>query len=202
MALREDERLVVAAQAGSSRAFIDLYLRHVSRVERTCRRYLHDANEVEEAVQETFFRAFRALARFNGDFQVGAWLVRIATNVCWDIGRKRSRSPQFVPLPADSDLPYESTVELMEESGRVSSVLARMVPEQALALQLATVDGLSHAEIGKRLGRSTTQVKALLFRARRTFRRFWDMTSAGTILPSLGALSSVVAVAYPSNPVL
>lgn len=197
MALRQDEQLVVAAQSGSSRAFVDLYRRHVASVERTCRRYLRDPNDVEEAVQETFLRAFRALPRFNGNFRVEAWLVRIATNICWDIGRKKGRRPQIVALPSDIDIEDRPVMmSIIEGTGRVASILARMDPEQALALKLATAEGLSHAEIGEQLGRPVQQVKALLFRARRNFQKFWDISSAGTVLPSFGALSSVVAAIY------
>lgn len=197
MALRQDEHLIVAAQAGSSRAFVDLYRRHVTAVERVCRRYLRDPDDVEEAVQETFLRAFRALPGFNGDFRVQAWLVRIATNICWDIGRKKGRRPALVALPPGIDVEDAPvTLSVMEATGRVASILDKLRPEQALALRLATVEGLSHAEIGDRLGRSSAQVKALLFRARRNFQKFWDISSAGTILPSLGAFSAVTAAAY------
>lgn len=151
---------------------------------------------MEEAVQETFLRAFRALGRFNGDFRVGPWLVRIATNVCWDLGRKKARSPELVALPHDINIEDDpGTLVGLEETGPVASTLAKMAPEQARALELAIVHGLSHAEIGATFGRSPGQVKALLFRARRAFEKFWNMTSAGTILPSLGALSSVIAAA-------
>ena len=95
MALRHDEQLIVASQSGSARAFVDLYRRHVASVERTCRRYLRDPNDVEEAVQETFLRAFRALLpRFNGNFRVEAWLVRIATNIAGISDGRRAVDPR------------------------------------------------------------------------------------------------------------
>lgn len=65
-------------------------------------------------------------------------------------------------------------MSIIERNGRVASILAKMDPEQALALKLATAEGLSHAEIGDQLGRPVQQVKALLFRARRNFQKFWD----------------------------
>jgi RNA polymerase sigma-70 factor (ECF subfamily) len=170
----EDE-LIAEARRGSTSAFARLYRHHLPRVERTCRRYLTDRHDVEEAVQETFLRAFRALPRFNGNYLLGAWLVKIATNVCWDIGRKRGRALTLVSLTDDIEIVDEPPVSSIVEDGTlVANIFGRMNPTHVLALQLAEVYGMSHAEIGARLGKTPNQVKALLFRARRTFQKLWN----------------------------
>jgi RNA polymerase sigma-70 factor, ECF subfamily len=87
-----DRELVLAFQAGEDDAFDHLYQRHRARVTRICRRMLGNLNDAEEASQETFLKAFGALHRFNGRYQVGPWLARIATNVCVDHLRSRGRA--------------------------------------------------------------------------------------------------------------
>jgi RNA polymerase sigma-70 factor (ECF subfamily) len=170
-----EDDLIAAAQRGSTTAFACLYRHHLARVQRTCRRYLVDRHDIEEAVQETFLRAFRALPRFQGDHLLGAWLVKIATNVCWDLGRKRGRALTLVSLTDDVEIIDEPPASsIVEEGTLVADIFGRMNPTHVLALQLAEVHGMSHAEIGARLGKTPNQVKALLFRARRTFQRLWN----------------------------
>src|SRR4051795_10125598 len=81
------------------------------RVELTayCYRMLGSAFESEDAVQETFIRAWRAFDRFEGRSAVRSWLYRIATNVCLDMAGASQRRARPIdmkdPSPADGALP-------------------------------------------------------------------------------------------------
>ena len=90
---RSDRELVLAFQAGNEAAFDELYDRHHDRVARVCFRYMNNRPDAEEAAQEAFLKAFQALPRFNGQYQVGAWLSRIAANVCVDNLRVEEPDP-------------------------------------------------------------------------------------------------------------
>ena len=100
LALKElpDRELVIAFKAGESGAYDEIFRRYGHRIMRICDRKLGDPNDAAEAAQETFLRAYQALPRFNGSYKLGAWLSRIATNVCIDEIRSRSRGASFVHL--------------------------------------------------------------------------------------------------------
>src|SRR5687767_7015316 len=89
----EDKELTLAFQAGQKGAYQAIYERHHPRVSNVCRRMLSDPQDAQDATQETFLRVYQALGRFNGRYQLGAWITRIATNVCLDHLRGGKRRP-------------------------------------------------------------------------------------------------------------
>src|SRR5947208_819979 len=82
---------VAAAIAGDEPSFADLTERHRREMHVHCYRMLASFDEAEDAVQETFLRAWRGRGSFDGSSLFRAWLYRIATNVCLDLIRSRSR---------------------------------------------------------------------------------------------------------------
>jgi RNA polymerase sigma-70 factor, ECF subfamily len=176
---RSDRDLVLAFQQGDRRAYAELYRRHMPRVRAVCSRLLGNPQDIEEAAQETFLRSFTALGRFNGEYQVGSWLTRIASNVSVDHLRRSARRATSVELTEEAE-------ELRDDSdpGRVvgdrielAGALQRIQPLHAKVLVLRTIKGLSHREIGRELEMSAPQVKALLHRARSSFKRVWSRAS-------------------------
>ena len=184
-ATRPDRELVLAFQAGDDAAYAELYHRHRDRVARVCHRFLRNRTDAEEAIQETFLKAFQALPRFNGQYQVGAWLGRIASNVCVDHLRSKSRS-HLVALPADDvSVVYEKGPEeiLIGDHPEIDEAISGITTLHADALKMRAVDGLSHVEIAGRLDMTPAQVKALLHRARLSFRRAWDKAQGWLLAP-------------------
>lgn len=181
-----DRELVTAFQRGDQGAYEAIYRRHIGRVRRSCSRVLTDPNDVEEAAQETFLKAYQALPHFNGRYQLGAWLSRIAVNVCIDHVRSRSRHQHLVGLPSESNLEWaDDGPEEVVAGGnpRIDETLKDMQPLHAAALRLRAVDGLSHREMAGRLRMSPDQVKALLHRARRSFKRAWERVEGWALAP-------------------
>jgi RNA polymerase sigma-70 factor (ECF subfamily) len=181
-----DRELVTAFQQGDEGAYEAIYRRHIGRVRRSCSRVLTDPNDVEEAAQETFLKAYQALQHFNGRYRLGAWLSRIAVNVCIDHVRSRSRHQHLVGLPSESNLEWaDDGPEEVVAGGnpRIDETLKDMQPLHAVALRLRAVDGLSHREMAGRLRMSPDQVKALLHRARRSFRRAWERVEGWALAP-------------------
>lgn len=171
-----DRELVVAVQHGDFDAYSDIYARHVARVRNVCRGVLSNDHDVQEAVQETFLKAFQALGRFNGQYALGAWLGRIAFNACLDHVRVDRRRPQLVPLAWEHEsLVTESPPEevVIGTHPRLDEVLDGLLPLHAEALKLRAIGGYSHEEMAGQLQISSTQVKALLFRARTSFKSAW-----------------------------
>ena len=188
---RSDRELVLAFQAGDDVAFDELYRRHRERVAKVCYRFMNNRPDAEEAAQEAFLKAFQALPRFNGQYQVGAWLTRIAANVCVDNLRVRSRT-HLVALPGEEKMPEREPGPediLVGEHPEVDVAITEMQPLHADALRMRAVDGLSHIEMANRLDMSPPQVKALLHRARSSFKRAWDKAQGWLLAPVIGIRS-------------
>src|SRR5215467_9800208 len=98
------DQTVSVAIAGDELAFAALTERHRRELHVHCYRMLASFDEAEDAVQETFLRAWRNRETFEGDELFRAWLYRIATNVCLDVLRKRSRRGPDVH--SNADLPW------------------------------------------------------------------------------------------------
>src|SRR5881397_2266133 len=92
-----------AAIGGDESAFAALTEHHRRELHVHCYRMLASFDEAEDAVQETFLRAWRNLSTFEGDTLFRAWLYRIATNVCLDMLRSRSRHGE---LRSFRDIPW------------------------------------------------------------------------------------------------
>ena len=85
--------LISGALAGDEAGFAELVARHRRELHVHCYRMLASFDEAEDAVQETLLRGWRHRESFDGSTLLRAWLYRIATNVCLDMLRSRSRHP-------------------------------------------------------------------------------------------------------------
>ena len=182
----EDRDLVIAFKAGDPDAYDEMYRRYSARVGGVCRRMLANREDAQEAVQETFLKAYLALPEFNGNYRLGAWLGRIASNVCVDVLRARSRAANVVPLHTDASIlaTEDGPEQLVVGDGpEVGEQMGELQPLHARALVLRGVEGLSHREIAGRLSMTPAQVKALLHRARRSFKRGWDDAKGWALAP-------------------
>jgi RNA polymerase sigma-70 factor (ECF subfamily) len=182
----EDRELVIAFKAGDPDAYDEMYRRYSGRVGGVCRRMLSNREDAQEAVQETFLKAYLALPEFNGNYRLGAWLGRIASNVCVDLLRARARGANVVPLHPDTGaLALEDSPEdvVVGTGPEVVEQIGELQPLHARALVLRGVEGLSHREIAGRLSMTPAQVKALLHRARRSFKRSWEEAKGWLLAP-------------------
>ena len=164
---------------------------------RHCYRMLGSGADAEDATQDTLERAWRRLASYDGSGPFGAWLQRIATNVCLDGLRARRRGwarpatgrlPRRAPCPgrrtrswrgssrsatptcAGPADPQDEVVRREDISLAFVAALQRLAPRQRAALLLHDVLGFSHAEVGEVLGVGPAAVNSLLSRARESVR--------------------------------
>jgi RNA polymerase sigma-70 factor, ECF subfamily len=189
----EDEKeLAQAFKRGEPGAYEAIYARFQPRVHGVCRRMLSDPHDADEASQEAFLKVYQALPRFNGRYQLGAWIARITTNVCLDQLRSRSRKPSVPSTMEELDLelaefqteagPEEFALR-NAESRHVRRVLAGLPPMHRAAIVLRDFEGFSYEEIAKTLGISNAQCKALIHRARQNFKRSWSPSIVAALLP-------------------
>lgn len=178
----DDRDMALAFQRGEKGAYQVIYDQYEDRVHRVCRRMLGNRDDAQEAAQEAFLRVYTALGKFNGRYQLGAWITRIATNVCLDQIRARTRRPVEATPVEELELDFLATGAHVDpetvtvrnaESRRVRRVLLGLPPLHRAAIVLRDFEGLSYAEVAVALGLTECQVKALLHRARKGFRRSW-----------------------------
>src|SRR5215510_7009410 len=97
----EERRLVEVAQRGDVESFNALVRLYEGRIYNLCYRMLGDADSAADAAQDAFLSAFRNLRSFRGG-SFRSWMLRIATNTCYDVLRARKRRPA-VSLDMDGE---------------------------------------------------------------------------------------------------
>ncbi len=170
---RSDEALVDAARAGDRAAFSELFERDRSLVYAYAYARLRDRDEAEDVVQETFVRAYLALARLRGPGAWQGWLMRIARNLCNDaLRRKRVRQTEPVDPEWLDGGPSPEVQLLTEERRRVLGVAVAALPEKyRVPLLMRFGSGRSRREIAVALGVPESTIMGRLARAMRLVRR-------------------------------
>ncbi len=172
MGTSPDPERKLAAPAGVARRVEELYAAHVRLVRSVCRSLLRDREEAEDAVQQTFLSAQRALANGSSPREPAAWLAVIARNECLARVRERMREP--LPIDAESTAVGVDVHSLAVSRFEVSTLreaLADLPRAQREAVLLRELRGLSYDEVARTLAVTTGAVESLIFRARRTLQR-------------------------------
>ena len=147
-----DERaLVLAAQRGEREAFSQLVRTHQRRAYAVARAIVVNHEDAEDAVQEAFLHAYKALDRFLPDQAFGAWLHRIVANAALDITRRR-KVRDADELPETVASPFRDPAEGDELRQRLQVALAALPERQRSVIVLHDVEGFKHSEIGELLG--------------------------------------------------
>jgi RNA polymerase sigma-70 factor (ECF subfamily) len=133
-----------------------------------------DRQQAEDLTQDTFVKAYRALARLPADANERAWLYRIATNTALDWLRRR-RLISWFPLFERDNHPAVQTsfAEASLEGVAVQRTLKKLPARYCVPLVLFACQGFSTQEIAQILHISQGAVKTRLFRAREKFRRLY-----------------------------
>jgi len=188
----EEERLIEQARRGEVESFNALVRLYESRVYNLCYRMLGDGESAADATQEAFLSAYRNLRGFRGG-SFRSWLLRIATNACYDVLRARKRRPTTsLDLDVDDDAhaPHmqipdsaaspEDIAQQHELARAIQVALARLPDDQRLTLVLSDIQGLAYEEIAQVTGTNLGTVKSRLSRGRARLR---EVLKAGELLP-------------------
>jgi len=163
------------ARRGEAEAFRLIVETYSQPLWRAAYRILGDAAAAEDAVQEAFLRAWRALDRFDERAELSTWLYRIAMNAAIDARRERQRRQALAgPLPEDFDgqTTARSTAPDAHRAAlsrslieRAQELIAGMPEAERTAIVLRHFEGRSIAEIAKALGGGESAAKQAVFRA-------------------------------------
>ncbi len=166
-----DEELARESQAGGLDAFEELVRRYEHRVYGFALRCNGSGSDASEITQETFVKAYQALADFDPRRQFAAWLFTIARRKLID--RHRTAGPARAEMPelVEPDNPAEQLAR-REDQDQIWQLARRSLPpDQFQALWLRYVEDLNIRELAGVLQKTPTHVKVLLFRARRILMR-------------------------------
>jgi RNA polymerase sigma-70 factor (ECF subfamily) len=147
-----------------------LYECHASLVRSVCGGLLRDRVEAEDAMQQTFLSAHRALLNGSSPRDEAAWLATIARHESLARVKARMREPLAVDIdehePAAPDV--HAAALGRHEAGELRDALAELPPQQREAILLRELRGLSYQEVAATLAVTNSAVESLLFRARRS----------------------------------
>ena len=171
MSNSETEWLQQAIQ-GNDEAFTQLVETYQKPVFNLCYRMLGDPQEAEDAAQESFWRAYQGLKRYDPQRSFITWLLSIAAHYCIDQQRRRRLPIVSVDILPEEDVPDatpnpEKVVSQMLEDQQLRSLLSTLPAQDRAAVVLRYWYDLSDEEIGQMLGLSVSAVKSRLFRARK-----------------------------------
>ena len=183
--LDRDRALVERCQAGDAAAFGNLYARYYERLLRFCLRRLNDRHEAEDAAQEAFARAWKALPRFAGERRFYPWLTVIAGNICTDMLRRRSRSTPTDDLELTAQNPVgvvcedtsEELVLAAVDGELVHRALNRLSTRHRHVLAMREGSGWTYQQIADHEGVEIGTIETLLWRARQALKREFAVVS-------------------------
>jgi RNA polymerase sigma factor (sigma-70 family) len=162
----DDERLATLVRSGDEAAFEILYDRHHASLLAFCRHMLGSREDGEDALQQTFVRAHRALREGRPPDTVRPWLFAIARNRC----RTMLAARRDAAVPVDEhEVGFDGLAEDVRRRAELRELVAdlgRLPDDQREALVLFELGDLSHAEIATTIGCPPGKVKALVFQAR------------------------------------
>jgi RNA polymerase sigma-70 factor, ECF subfamily len=176
-----DDSLVERARRRDFVAFEALMRRHNRRLFRVARGVLRDADSAQDAVQETYLRAFTRLDSYQPSGKFGAWITRVALNEALMIRRRSSNETLSLDDVGSGDLLADEVVDTEARSADqyVEAAHARALLEHAIdglpenfrmVFLLRAVEGLDVRETAESLGINAATVRTRLFRAQRLLR--------------------------------
>ncbi|WP_334119604.1 RNA polymerase sigma factor RpoE [Limnobacter sp.] len=177
---KDDDLLIVQrVQAGDKLAFNLLVSKYHRRVGRLLTRMVRNQEDIEDIVQETFIKAYRAIGNFRGDSAFYTWIYRIAINTAKNLLVTQGRRPSTLKESNDGDSETfednaalsnidtpESLYQTKQIGEAVNEAMAALPEELRSAIVMREIDGLSYEEIAAAMDCPIGTVRSRIFRAR------------------------------------
>ena len=164
-----DDAIILQVRAGDAEAFAGLVDRHYDRCARIAFRILGNREDAEEAIQDAFLRAFRALGSYEDRERFSAWLTRILVNQCRTVrARVERREAVFSELDVHAAEVFVHADAPDTVWPDLDRALAQLPPDQREAIVLRYADDLTYEEMARITGAGES---ALKMRVQRAFTR-------------------------------
>lgn len=173
-----EKKIIEKVLGGDANAFEELVLKYEKTVYNLALRMVGDRDDAFDMTQEAFIKAYGSLSSFRGDSKFSVWIYRIATNVCLDFLRSKSRKQQVSLTVSDDD--EDAQLDIPDPKADPEQQLIKKISMQSVEEGLKTLPdkqrqilvmrelgGMSYAEIGKALSIEEGTVKSRIFRARK-----------------------------------
>ena len=169
----DDAHLARLAADGDPDAFGALVERHAGPARRVARTILDDPHDADDAAQDGFLAAWRAIDRYDPRQPFAPWLLRIVINEARDLRRRRTvRSTTSIPPSFEAaGLSPEAATDAALMGDRLRAALGTLPERQRMVVMLFDAEGWAHAEIGALLGVPEGTVRSDLHHARRALRQ-------------------------------
>ncbi|MBS3953421.1 MAG: RNA polymerase sigma factor RpoE [Methylomicrobium sp.] len=170
--------LVLRVQQGDKSAYDLLVIKYQHKIIQLVNRYVKDQSEAQDVAQETFIKAYRALANFRGDSAFYTWLYRIAINTAKNYLVARTRRGSDSELDIDDEEQVHNINELKgldtpeqmllndEIIETIRSAIEKLPEEMRIAITLREFEGMSYEEIAEAMDCPVGTVRSRIFRAR------------------------------------
>jgi RNA polymerase sigma-70 factor (ECF subfamily) len=175
----DDAELLVRIRNGASDDFAEVVQRHQSQVFAILYRYERDHQKLEDLAQETFIKAWRSLAQYDGRAPFAHWLSRIAVNVALDHLRRTRRQRSEIGLPELGEDALEwlrnedehSELESRQAAELLALAMRELSPAEQVVITMQELEGRSVKEICERTGSGSVAVRVRAMRARAKLRK-------------------------------
>jgi RNA polymerase sigma factor (sigma-70 family) len=170
---RTDYMLVRECIEGNRESFSELVTRYKKLVYSVVYKFSKDNEETCDLSQEVFIKIFKSLDKYNPQFKFSTWTVKVATNVCLDIVRKKKLNivsmDELENLSGGDSSPEDIFIK-REKTVAVRRAIAELPEIYRLPIVLYHQKGLSYKEIADTLNKPMSIIKNRIFRARLTLK--------------------------------
>lgn len=173
-----DQDLVRRVQLGDKGAFDLLVIKYQHRIVHLVNRYVKDPSEAQDVAQDSFIKAYKALADFRGDSAFYTWLYRIAINTAKNYLLSRSRRHSDYEVEMDDAEQTENAPQLKDNETPedhlmndqiikvIKAAIEKLPEEMRIAITLREFEGMSYEEIAEAMDCPIGTVRSRIFRAR------------------------------------
>jgi RNA polymerase sigma-70 factor (ECF subfamily) len=176
-----EKKLIERLKNKDTEAFEELYNEYASKIYATLRKYV-DQSEIEDALQEVFFKIFKGIHTFRGDSKLSTWIYQITINVGKDFIRKKKKNlvenvdlienySEGVGIQPEADVNVSNEVLDEMQMEKINKVMEKLSEEDRILIKLRDIDGLSYDEIAKKLDKPLGSIKSRLHYARKKLQK-------------------------------
>ncbi len=182
--IREDHELIRNALAGDQDSYTKLMKKYHDPVFSLVFKIIHDKEEIEDLVQETFIKAFSSLKSFNENYSFSTWIFKIASNNCIDFMRKKKLKTLSINVTLEQedgettieipDTNYETDRNIIDEQRRriIQDAINSLPEKYRVVIQMRHQEEKNYDEISEILCMPIGTVKAHIFRAREMLNKY------------------------------